>query len=485
MRITPTPRAMSPHDIVRIYVPPPPPEELYDRPNDLRLLSNHNHNISSEGRSPESDCRTIIQRTPTELPGSVSTATITSQSLRSLNQSHQHQQQYQERGRNREEGGVGGLEDTLRDLALYSSQNSLKGHGSTSSSRRGSMSRKSSVLVESELASECPHIRVTSGRDSRKNSLTQRHSCDSGSGVVNAEYEAILARANSNKPKKEPRVMTSFEKLAQMNDTFYFGGSPSHAAELESREGSKKPQQSDDEAYSYRGSRGQGKERNGQSKKCTSDYNIQYKANGAGNGATATAAEGSGGGGDQVGFSGGGRNGEGDHTGHGDVKEPTNKKNKKQYDRFFTPDESEEEDDEVPSVGAGGVGKKKRSAGGGGGHKSLLATPVNDTQPLIMPDTEAVPLQYHFRHEQIPRRRTKQLETDADEDGYDDAEDDDECYGGEISSSPTYAATGKVANAYYAHRSSRYIPISEEYGGSAPVEGGGNKIRIRVNEKNK
>lgn len=469
MRITPTPRAMSPKDIVRIYVPPPPPEELYGRPNDLRLShNNNNNNVSSEGRSPESDCRTVIQRTPTqELPGSVSTATITSQSMRSLNQ---HQWTSREEPLIVPSGG--GLQTTLRDLALYSSQSSLKGgHGSTSSSRRGSMSRKSSVIVES-LAGDCPHIRVTSGGGGRD---SQRHSFGDG-GLIHVEYEAILARANQNKPKKEPRIMTSFEKLAQMNDTFSFRGDHSEGR----RE--VKLQHSDDEAFSYSfqamrrsgGAVDQGARGNdSQTTKCTSDYNIKY--NGGGDGEKRPV---------------------GDGHGVDDTREVeaghelgAKKKNKKQYDRFFTPDESEEDFDEGQFDGHElAVGKKKRpghrkeesvnhSSSPSSSSKSLLATPVNETQPLLDAEDDATTTQYNFKHsrgvEQVPKRvRHKKADREeADEEGYDD---------GEISSSPTY----KTGSAYYAHRSSSYIPISEDQPSvNSPVER--NTIRIRVNEKGK
>lgn len=529
---------MSPQDIVRIYVPPPPPEELlYERPSDLRF-----NNVSSEGRSPESDCRTIIQRTPTELPGSVSTATITSQSMRSLNQQP-------------------GLESTLRDLALYSSQNSLRGHpGSTSSSRRGSMSRKSSAIVESELASECPHIRVTSGRDSRKNSLTQRHSYGetAGGGVIHVEYEAIMARANSNKPKKDkPKIMTSFEKLAQMNDTFYFGGNQTATT----AEQKKQHRQSDDEAFSYsfqamRASGGGPQQQSTQHKsngslregtKCTSDYNIQYKVRDESRSGR-VAGEAS-----NQEVSGRARNGDAVGGGTADVKEMMKKK--KQYDRFFTPDESEEEDDDdaegEPMMVGGVLGKKKRTAAhkkstvpednssspssSSGASKSLLATPLNETQPLIMEGSYSSDMQYNFKHSRgveqkmhssggVGRRRARKETTDEeeedDEDGYDDEETDygtEEQVGGKgtPASSPTYvggAVVGKsrTSSSYYAHRSSSYIPIAEDFssppknaggdvlmmrsyqgssattgGSSSPAGRGGNKIRIRVNEKSK
>lgn len=588
MRITPTPRAVSPQDIVRIYVPPPPPEELYDRPSDLRLTT------SSEGRSPESDCRTIIQRTPTELPGSVSTATITSQSMRSLQE---------QRRRSQEERPIivstntSGLEGTLRDLALYSSQNSLAGMGSTSSSRRGSMSRKSSILVDSELAADCPHIRISGG--SRKNSLQQRHSIGESANDVIAEvvqYEAILARANNNKPKKQPRIMTSFEKLAQMNDTFYFGGAvgaetggggdAATGMNSSSRNGErgkgidqvKKHQQSDEEAFSYSfqamrssggvvesvrgtggvsGGRGDRGGRNGSVKsgsgsmertKCTSDYNITYKSREDNEETRNRSATRDGENHDRSGERKGKRGTakEQSHYHHGDVKEMM--KNKKQYDRFFTPDESEEDDEDEEINSAGGVvgglivqkktkrefrqspestgGKKcssKKSATPANHHnsssgssvsspqesKSLLVTPVNETQPLIMTEDEENTVVvssghlYNFRHsrgvqQQVSRRRAKQLlqtdedeegdEGDADEDGYEEEETDDYVTAetkGTPASSPTYAGgvgvfgKGGSGGAYYPHRTSSYIPISEEGGGMD------NKIRIRVNEKNK
>lgn len=598
MRITPTPRAISPQDIVRIYVPPPPPEELYDRPSDLRLMTTTSTVVSSEGRSPESDCRTIIQRTPTELPGSVSTATITSQSMRSF------QEQQQDRRRSRDEvmagGRVDSLEGTLRDLALYSSQGSLRGcdQHSTSSSRRGSMSRKSSMIIESELGVECPHIRISGGRDSRKNSLTNRHSYgDSNTdGVMQMEYEAIMAKANS-KPKKPPRIMTSFEKLAQLNDTFYFGGVvPSEEGGKTIREAVQKPQQSDDEAfsYSYRAMRSSGedpvlesrqgrRERNGgggitgrdaamERSKCTSDYNIQYKVReelvrGGDSEVPQVVNDG------EKQQKGGGRTRRTVNDG-GDVKEMMKKK--KQYDRFFTPDESEEDDDDEDELNgsvallgkkinskreyrggvspddpddaedrrgrksAGGLRSKKGSIAGhrkaednssspsssSGASKSLLTTPVNETQPLIGTKDEDVLVtsstmtvdgtqQYNFKHswgvDQSATRRRKHLTTDEDEDGYDDEEEEEEEYDLDVNkgtplSSPTYEKMGRSqvdAGAYYSHRSSSYIPITEGFDGIGGGEDGrmtrsvfqqsteqqvvdvSNKIRIRVNEKKK
>lgn len=452
------------------------------------------------------------------------------------------------------------------------------------------MSRKSSVIVESELATECPHIRVTAssggGRsDSRKNSVAsgqQRHSLGDSGGVIHLEYEAILARAASNKLKKEPKIMTSFEKLAQMNDTFYFGGTAT--AEEEAVTSRQQKRQSDDEAFSYsfqamrtsggvvdpvRGGKGRdqpsaaGGDRDmaragiglREGNKCTSDYNIQYKlkgesklmANGNGTGEGTTERS-------------GGVGGVREHSmatvGGGDVKEMM--KNKKQYDRFFTPDESEEEDDElVVVVIDNGKGKGKRataakrtnlpeenssspssSSGGGGGAKSLLTTPVTETQPLLMTESDSgMQLYSKFQHSRGVsgagggggggrRKMVKHLTTDEEEDGYDDdAETTDyDRYGESVEnrgsggdrgpsgetpvSSPTSSYPGgggrpekmirRADNSYYAHRSSSYIPIAEDFDLSpervtanrrpqSAVDGSGpgNTIRIRVNEKSK
>ncbi|XP_059622835.1 USP6 N-terminal-like protein [Phlebotomus argentipes] len=135
MMITPTPRAISPQDIVRIYVPPPPPEE-----------------VNGGG---------------VQLPGTVAEV------------------------HRKRDSVVSGEVTPIRNSALYRSEEELaqtlreieNGRHSSSSSRRGSMSRKSpSSALESEFVIECSHMKAK-------------------------ERGAVVANGQ--------RAMTSFEELAR------------------------------------------------------------------------------------------------------------------------------------------------------------------------------------------------------------------------------------------------------------------------------
>lgn len=204
MMITPTPRAMSPQDIVRIYVPPAPPEEIpisitqLTNQQQRRSLSASNQSISTTGNRPSSQLngsrdhlhhnhrRSGVSPTPSKSNlSSVGNGDATPR-RRSLHRS----------------------EEELNSLMLqmYSQFDPSK---STSSSRRGSLSRKSpsSLMLHEEhnrLMMECSHIPAGSRRRSSSEQFASSENVSSS-----------LRHAMSPDRKVH---MTSFEQLAQKRD---------------------------------------------------------------------------------------------------------------------------------------------------------------------------------------------------------------------------------------------------------------------------
>lgn len=130
MMITPTPRAMSPHDIVRIYVPPAPPEERKPVPTNTSPTKNAMKKSISGSRT----------------------------SLTSLDKTNGTADGY---ASNRN-SIISGEVTPIRRRSLYRSEEELVNHfggtKSTSSSRRGSLGRKSpSIALESNLMG-CSHM---------------------------------------------------------------------------------------------------------------------------------------------------------------------------------------------------------------------------------------------------------------------------------------------------------------------------------------
>lgn len=491
-------------------------------------------------KSPSSSADSRITVTATNLPGSVQMPiTPTSDNTTSYKQpsnmrtgtgssggGRQRPSRRHSGSSNKDEESAG-LVRTLRDLGLLTNSNNSLSQipNSTSSSRRGSMSRKS-PLVDADIIVECSHMKRS---DLRQGSLSHRQSF--------GELERDHFANNGMMVRKDDRIMTSFEKLAQKSDAFYLS-SPTQRL--------KEPQQQ--QAWSHGGEERVTPERSGSSNRdiraaktgntsdeetfaltfqermrleenmnqFPSDYTMQYKSESSDGGRTP-------------------QNAQYKELSAEELKEI--KKNKKQYDRFFTPDEDEDDDDDV-MLGVGGknadgeLGKKgsrrpqiyhlhhrkipikkppnqvKKSSDdssssppsfGSINSKSTLTTPVNETQPLIMPSGSISPNNGAFQFRHNLKKRPKNVDRmDEDEEGYDDEEDEefDRDRITPISSPTSSAAYFKVDKST---SGGRYIPIMDtsshafiqEIGHHyhSPISPTGNaqdmrnKIRIKVNEK--
>ncbi|XP_055694336.1 USP6 N-terminal-like protein [Lutzomyia longipalpis] len=196
MMITPTPRAISPQDIVRIYVPPAPPEEVNGGNN-------------------------------TTLPGSVT-----------------------EVSPKKRDSVVSGEVTPIRNSAMYRSDEELvqtlreieNGRHSSSSSRRGSMSRKSpSSALESEFVIECSHMK------------SKERPATVANGQKLTSFEEL---ARKEQERRGERVVVGIDNRMSRSENSY--------------------RRSDDEefSYSYFSTR-VGKEN---SSRFASDCNIQYRA---------------------------------------------------------------------------------------------------------------------------------------------------------------------------------------------------------------
>lgn len=159
MMITPTPRAITPQDIVRIYVPAASPEEIEKmngEKNSFVNKSNSNRNSHCSGENTPVRNSLIITE-----------------------------------------------DDIYTDLGM-------NGRMSTSSSRRGSMSRKSPAFVENDLLIECAHMR------SRKNSSSDTKEDISPNDPNRMKLMIGAKDVVGDEGKK--KIMTSFEELAKKSE---------------------------------------------------------------------------------------------------------------------------------------------------------------------------------------------------------------------------------------------------------------------------
>lgn len=238
--ITPTPRAISPQDIVRIYVPPAPPDEqkLYQdvypkaktspstkdsKPNSISVSEanhiqkhqNNNNKIISSNAS--------LTASPDKTPPANQTTVWPTKTLTGFTH---------ETNRNSMIYGSGDLtpvhcafnrsdDDLVKsfaDASLSTNSNSL-GYigigGASSSSRRGSLSRKSpSAMFESNILMECSHMikrRLSNQSNSSINFEVRDKSSPSNENASNKGSQLSL-RLNTN--GESQRKMTSFEQLA-------------------------------------------------------------------------------------------------------------------------------------------------------------------------------------------------------------------------------------------------------------------------------
>lgn len=173
MMITPTPRAISPQDIVRIYVPPAPPDEQ-------KVIATKTSPTKNAIKKSTGGSRT---------------------SLASLDKTNGSVDGY---GSNRN-SIISGDATPIRRRSLYRSEEELLNHfgagKSTSSSRRGSLGRKSpSMTLESNIIG-CSH-------------MARRRSSDL-SNKIHMSLENISTSNTITEYESVPKRMTSFEELAK------------------------------------------------------------------------------------------------------------------------------------------------------------------------------------------------------------------------------------------------------------------------------
>ncbi|XP_062554676.1 uncharacterized protein LOC134219819 isoform X2 [Armigeres subalbatus] len=208
----PTPRAMSPLDVVRIYVPPAPPEEL-------QKTTSQSASASTVGAAVSSGTKDVSNKNTNRYSnGSNYSGAGTPIVVSRLSNYNDEDEDDSKTRRN--------SEIELYQPATYSSgrfefgsdygttssiQNYAANGRSTSSSRRGSMSRKSPApMLDGEFIIECSHLK---GRKYVPDHHTS-HSSLNQSGVVRVR----------NGSENNIHRMTSFEELAKNK---YLGGSSS------------------------------------------------------------------------------------------------------------------------------------------------------------------------------------------------------------------------------------------------------------------
>ncbi|XP_035890824.1 uncharacterized protein LOC118502586 isoform X1 [Anopheles stephensi] len=240
-----TPRAMSPHDVVRIYVPPAPPEERAQQATDASAPAPNNHEPATNGTAgqrrqrssrasyndedgEEDDSKTrrnseidlYLQQSMNAGPvvgnGNAAGAAFGSGRFSDFTsgdfQSQQQQQQQQQ---------YGSLLSSAPLSPVASQSNNYASNGrSTSSSRRGSMSRKSPApTLDSEFIIECSHLKnrkyVPPEHHSSHNSLV----LSVGGGLPPAPY------GSRNGSESNLNRMTSFEELAKAKLQHHLSGS--------------------------------------------------------------------------------------------------------------------------------------------------------------------------------------------------------------------------------------------------------------------
>lgn len=248
--ITPTPREMSPQDIVRIYVPPAPPDEqqqIYHRaqpttadsgrfvtkesqPNSIPLLSDSSsvQSILSNNNNTNNNNNNI------NINAIISDSQETPKQLLSL--------EFQSTESNNENSIIyGSGELTPVHYSLYRSDEELVkslsyisnvgfgvtsiagGQRSTSSSRRGSLSRKSPLaMFESNTLMECSHILAKRRLSTQSNGmhsdnrikLSIGNSSSDNISNLGQPTSLSLLRRNSLSNGDRTKIMTSFEQLA-------------------------------------------------------------------------------------------------------------------------------------------------------------------------------------------------------------------------------------------------------------------------------
>lgn len=322
--VTPTPRTISPQDIVRIYVPPAPPDEQkhyqnvskpktspstkdskpnisVSEANNLRKQPNNNNKaISSNGSvstSPEKMSASSSSPPSQVVTPSMAAATMTTTttpaawSLKPLtglsNESNKNSIIYGSDDLTPVHCAFNQSDDDLvksfADASLSTTSNSL-GYigiggpgGASSSSRRGSLSRKSpSAVFESNMLMECPHM-IKRRLSSQSNSSINFEIRDKSS-PANSEHignSSLSLRLNSNGEKR----MTSFEQLAR------YKGSSTSDEKLNDEIDKYSPDDEENYSYSYyKYKSAESRQRKSptamveSSKRFVSESNVQYES---------------------------------------------------------------------------------------------------------------------------------------------------------------------------------------------------------------
>lgn len=315
--ITPTPRAMSPQDIVRIYVPPAPPDE---QPQQHQQHQQHHQQRSQSAVANESGGTCLTKESqPNSLPlfsdtsSSIVNSQETPKQLLSLEFPNT-----ESNNKNSIIYGSGELtpvhyslhrsdEELVKSFSESISGHSLShisnagggigttiaGQRSTSSSRRGSLSRKSPLaMFESNTLMECSHILAKRKLSTQSNGpnvdnrikLSIGNSSSENLSNLGHSTPLSLLRRNSLSNGESAKIMTSFEQLAN-TDSVDRGEAP---IRITSRKRHESGSPDDDEgtySYSYYNSYKSAESRQRKSpvvisnntKKYVSESNIQYK----------------------------------------------------------------------------------------------------------------------------------------------------------------------------------------------------------------
>lgn len=300
MRITPIPRAISPQDIVRIYVPAAPPDEA------IAATANTSNNDRSPTKESKMNRSRSSSQTSIRVLNGGSTKNSPSHAITTI-VGIPLGERNRESNRNSiifGSGDITPVRQRFNDEELIQSfgepsMTSL-GQRSTSSSRRGSLSRKSpSTMFDSGLM-ECSHIakrRLSSASNSENRyrmGIGSTENMSTGGGTIRPTVSTISIKSNEGETNERKKIMTSFEQLASRQRR---ESSDALNRNCDSNDGIDKYSPDDDENYSYSyysiektpnslsgievgSSAGNGSGTGGEKAKTkyVSESNIQYKA---------------------------------------------------------------------------------------------------------------------------------------------------------------------------------------------------------------
>uniref|UniRef100_A0A182F9E9 Uncharacterized protein n=1 Tax=Anopheles albimanus TaxID=7167 RepID=A0A182F9E9_ANOAL len=230
-----TPRAMSPQDVVRIYVPPAPPDELRtvethrrngervptgqlppSTTRDHRLSRGHENNDEDE----EDDDAESKTRRNSEIDLYLQQSTIgTGTSHTVAAAGGRYSTDY---ASGEFQGPPSGVSASNIAAATSTGQHYASNGRSSSSSRRGSMSRKSPApMLDSEFIIECSHVK-------NRKYVPDHHSSHNSLVLIGAPPGG----ASRNGSESNIQRMTSFEELAKAKLQQHLSGSGGSSSSL-------------------------------------------------------------------------------------------------------------------------------------------------------------------------------------------------------------------------------------------------------------